>query len=80
MGDFNATPFSRIPGVVEVRGNLRRITYLPSWPATFGLPQIAIDHIFISPGVRQLEAARIGEAAGSDHYPVTARIAVPAGP
>ena len=80
MGDFNATPFSRIPGVVEVRGNLRRITYLPSWPATFGLPQIAIDHIFISPGVRQLEAARIGEAAGSDHYPVTARIAVPLAP
>ena len=80
MGDFNATPFSRIPGVVEVRGNLRRITYLPSWPATFGLPQIAIDHILISPGVRQLEAARIGEAAGSDHYPVTARIAVPLAP
>lgn len=80
MGDFNATPFSRIPSVVEVRGNLRRITHLPSWPASFGLPQIAIDHIFISPGLRQLEAARIGEAAGSDHYPVTARIAIPAGP
>lgn len=80
MGDFNATPFSRIPQVVEVRGNLRRITHLPSWPATFGLPQIAIDHIFISPALRQLEAARIGEAAGSDHYPVMARIAVPAGP
>lgn len=80
MGDFNATPFSRIPRVVEVRGNLRRVTYLPTWPASFGLPQIAIDHIFLSPGITLLEAARIGEAAGSDHYPVTARIAVPLGP
>jgi endonuclease/exonuclease/phosphatase (EEP) superfamily protein YafD len=80
MGDFNATPFSRIPKVVEVRGNLRRITYLPSWPAAFGLPQIAIDHIFLSPAVRLLERAAIGEAAGSDHFPVTARIGVPLTP
>jgi len=80
MGDFNATPFSRIPQVVEVRGNLRRITYLPSWPANFGLPQIAIDHIFLSPSVRLLERAVIGEAAGSDHFPVTARIGVPLTP
>jgi endonuclease/exonuclease/phosphatase (EEP) superfamily protein YafD len=80
MGDFNATPFSRIIEVIEVGANLRRITFLPSWPATAGLPQIAIDHIFLSAGVIILEAARIGEAAGSDHYPVTARIAVPLTP
>ena len=79
MGDFNATPFSRIISVMENAANLRRVTYLPSWPAQAGLPQIAIDHIFLSPGLRLLEAARIGEAAGSDHYPVIARIAVPAG-
>jgi hypothetical protein len=30
--------------------------------------------------VSLIEAARIGEAAGSDHYPVTARIAVPLRP
>lgn len=80
MGDFNATPFSRILSVIEAGANLRRITFLPSWPATAGLPQIAIDHIFLSAGVRLIEAARIGEAAGSDHYPVSARIAVPLGP
>ena len=80
MGDFNATPFSRILAVIEDGANLRRVTFLPSWPATAGLPQIAIDHIFLSPGLRLLEAARIGEAAGSDHYPVTARIAVPLTP
>jgi endonuclease/exonuclease/phosphatase (EEP) superfamily protein YafD len=80
MGDFNATPFSRILSVIEAGANLRRITFLPSWPATAGLPQIAIDHIFLSSGLRLIEAARIGEAAGSDHYPVTARIAVPLRP
>ncbi len=77
MGDFNATPFSRILAMFEESANLRRLTVLPSWPATLGLPQIAIDHIFVSPGLRQLEAATIGEPAGSDHYPVSARIAVP---
>jgi endonuclease/exonuclease/phosphatase (EEP) superfamily protein YafD len=80
MGDFNATPFSRIVGVVETKASLRRVTFLPTWPATASLPQIAIDHIFLSPGLRLLEAAAIGEPAGSDHYPVTALIAVPAGP
>jgi endonuclease/exonuclease/phosphatase (EEP) superfamily protein YafD len=80
MGDFNATSFSRIIEVITAGANLRRITFLPTWPATAGLPQIAIDHIFLSPGLILLEAARIGEAVGSDHYPVTARIAVPRGP
>jgi endonuclease/exonuclease/phosphatase (EEP) superfamily protein YafD len=77
MGDFNATPFSRILSMVEERASLRRITHLPSWPAQAGLPQIAIDHIFLSPGLRTLEAPRIGEPSGSDHYPIAARIAVP---
>jgi endonuclease/exonuclease/phosphatase (EEP) superfamily protein YafD len=66
--------------MIEDGANLSRVTFLPTWPAAAGLPQIAIDHIFISPGIRLLEAARIGEAAGSDHYPVTARIAVPLSP
>lgn len=80
MGDFNATPFSRILSVIEVKANLRRVTFLPSWPATAGLPQIAIDHIFLSPGLSLIGRARIGEAAGSDHFPVTARVAVPLSP
>lgn len=77
MGDFNATPFSRILQVLQDSANLTRLTNLPSWPSQAGLPQIAIDHIFVSPGIRQLEAERIGEPAGSDHYPVMTRIAVP---
>lgn len=80
MGDFNATPFSRIMTVLQDRAGLARLTFLPSWPAQLGLPQIAIDHILVSPGLRLLAPARIGEAAGSDHYPVIAMIAVPLGP
>ena len=80
MGDFNATPFSRILPVIEQGANLRRITHLPTWPAQTGLPQIAIDHIFLSPTLRVLEAPRIGERAGSDHYPIIARISVPLAP
>ena len=79
MGDFNATPFSRVLGVLQDSANLTRLTNLPTWPSQAGLPQIAIDHIFVSPGIRLIEAEQIGEAAGSDHYPVSARIAVPLG-
>ena len=80
MGDFNATPFSRILQVLQDSANLTRLTNLPSWPSQAGLPQIAIDHIFVSPGIRQVEAEQIGEPAGSDHYPVMLKIAVPTGP
>lgn len=80
MGDFNATPFSRTLSVLPGAANLTRLTNLPSWPAQAGLPQLAIDHIFVSPGIRLLEAERIGEPAGSDHYPVALSIAVPLQP
>jgi endonuclease/exonuclease/phosphatase (EEP) superfamily protein YafD len=77
LGDFNATPFSRIIETVETHANLKRLTVLPSWPSYVGLPQIAIDHIFVSSGIKLIEDQKIGEPAGSDHYPVTLRIAVP---
>ena len=80
MGDFNATPFSRILQVVQARANLRRLTSLPSWPSHVGLPQISIDHIFVSPGIAATETERIGRSAGSDHFPVSMKIAVPIRP
>lgn len=79
MGDFNATPFSRIIETVERRAGLTRLTTLPSWPSHVGLPQIAIDHIFISRGIRQLSKQVVGEPAGSDHFPVMLDIGVPIG-
>ena len=80
MGDFNATPFSRVLSVIEQGSGLVRQTYLPSWPAQLGLPQLAIDHILISKGVKALSPPQMGEAAGSDHLPVAMTIAVPSLP
>lgn len=77
MGDFNATPFSRITSTLANQTGLVRLTWLPSWPSHAWLPQMAIDHIFASPGIRVLESERIGEPAGSDHYPITMKLAVP---
>jgi endonuclease/exonuclease/phosphatase (EEP) superfamily protein YafD len=77
MGDFNATPFSRITATLAARTGLVRLTSLPSWPAQFGLPQFAIDHIFASSSIRAIEGQRIGEPAGSDHFPVAIRLALP---
>lgn len=77
MGDFNATPFSRQIRTFAQRTNLTRLTNVPSWPARLQLPQLAIDHIFASAGIRLLEQERIGDNAGSDHNPISLKIAVP---
>jgi endonuclease/exonuclease/phosphatase (EEP) superfamily protein YafD len=77
MGDFNATPFSRIIKIVEEGTGFQRQTTLPSWPAQFGLPQLAIDHIFLSPSLKPMSPVQMGEAAGSDHLPVSMVVAVP---
>jgi endonuclease/exonuclease/phosphatase (EEP) superfamily protein YafD len=77
MGDFNATPYSRVTQTLASQGNLQLLTRLPTWPARTGLPQISIDHIFASSGIRQLEGQRIGNSAGSDHFPIYMKLAVP---
>ena len=77
MGDFNATPFSRITRTLSDGLGLERRTYLPTWSAKYGFPQLAIDHIFVSPSIRTLESERIGDSAGSDHFPITMTLAIP---
>ena len=77
MGDFNATPYSRVTQTFASQGNFLRLTNLPTWPARTGMPQVAIDHIFVSPGIRQLESEGIGNGAGSDHFPIYMKLAVP---
>jgi endonuclease/exonuclease/phosphatase (EEP) superfamily protein YafD len=76
-GDFNATPPSLMLQTLLERSGLELASGLATWPADLGLPQIAIDHILVSPDLRILGPARIGSAAGSDHYPVIAEIAIP---
>jgi endonuclease/exonuclease/phosphatase (EEP) superfamily protein YafD len=77
LGDFNATPFSRITQTLADGLGLERLTSLPTWSATYGFPQLAIDHIFISKGIRALDDEKIGEYAGSDHLPIAITLGVP---
>ncbi len=77
MGDFNATPYSRVTQTFAMQGNFQRLTNLPTWPARFALPQFSIDHIFVGSGVRQLESQNIGNSAGSDHFPIYMKLAIP---
>ena len=77
MGDFNATPFSRVTQTFATEANLIRLTDLPTWPARLGLPQVAIDHIFVSENIHALSGESIGNNAGSDHFPITISLAVP---
>ena len=80
MGDFNATPFSRVTRTVEEETGLVRLTALPPWPAWVELPQVAIDHIFASPELRMIEDERVGRPTGSDHYPIVMTLALPPAP
>ncbi|HET8670701.1 MAG TPA: endonuclease/exonuclease/phosphatase family protein [Candidatus Saccharimonadales bacterium] len=77
VGDFNATGFSKLISEFASRANMKRLTGLPTWPVYGQLPQFGIDHIFVSPDIRQLENAHIGRSSGSDHFPVMVRLAVP---
>ncbi len=78
MGDFNSTPFSRTLNTFAKRTRLTRLTDTPTWPADIGgLPQVAIDHIFVSPKIKTLAPHRLGNNAGSDHFSVNVVVAVP---
>jgi endonuclease/exonuclease/phosphatase (EEP) superfamily protein YafD len=70
LGDFNATPYSRITKTLEQGANIKRLTDLPTWPTHLQLPQLAIDHAFASGNFRVVGKQQIGEAVGSDHYPI----------
>jgi endonuclease/exonuclease/phosphatase (EEP) superfamily protein YafD len=77
MGDFNSTPYARLLRQFAKNTGLERVTFLPTWPARWGpYPQLAIDHVMISEGVRPISRPRIGEPAGSDHFPAIIDLAV----
>ncbi len=78
-GDFNATPFSptfrnflRKSGLKDSREGFG---WQPSWPTSFPLFWIPIDHILVSPGV-QVHNRATGSYIGSDHYPVFADLSL----
>jgi len=77
MGDFNATPFSVMLKTFQRSLGLRRITWIPTWPTQpLPLPQLAIDHMFISSHFTVRGGPYTGRPAGSDHLPVIADLAL----
>ncbi len=74
-GDFNSTPWSFARAREDARNGLeRRTRALASWPTTFGVPFLPIDHIYAGSGLRTVSVRR-GPDLGSDHYPVVAVLA-----
>lgn len=77
MGDFNATPWSRILTEMRDGGGWRSNAGLnPSWPRWLPMPfRLPIDHIF---GRGRVTVTRLetGPALTSDHLPVVAEIAI----
>ena len=78
MGDFNSTPYSRTLSSFTEMVGLKRLTSKPTWPSFLGgLPQIGIDHIFVSPAIKAVRQPYLGASSGSDHFPVNAVVAIP---
>lgn len=75
VGDLNTTLWANAFDNFRRKSGLRHMGHLiPTWPVKpLPLPQIGIDHIFVSPG---LQVARVaaGRAAGSDHLPLIATV------
>lgn len=75
VGDLNMSPWSYSFRSLKTQAGLEgpRI-FTPSWPAwPLPLPQVALDHILISPDL-VFGTVRAGPAVGSDHLPMYARI------
>lgn len=74
-GDFNSTPWSFARAKEDAHNGLeRRTRALASWPTTFGVPFLPIDHVYAGPGLRTVSVER-GPNLGSDHYPIVAVLA-----
>jgi endonuclease/exonuclease/phosphatase (EEP) superfamily protein YafD len=74
-GSLNTSPWSNAFRSLRSAADLSPASVLtPTWPAwPVALPQIALDHIFVSSDLG-VAAAGTGPAVGSDHLPVWARL------
>ena len=83
MGDFNATPWSRIFIDMLRAGRLNdaaigsdlRSTWVSRFPP-FGLP---LDQVLVGHGIG-VTGRRVGASIRSDHFPVIADLTLPAPP
>ena len=74
-GDFNTTIWANAFDNFRRKSGLNHMGHLiPTWPVQpLPLPQIGIDHIFVSPDLH-LSGIAAGRAAGSDHLPLVATV------
>ncbi len=74
-GDFNTTIWANAFDNFRRKSGLNHMGHLiPTWPVQpLPLPQIGIDHIFVSPDL-QLSGVAAGRAGGSDHLPLVATV------
>ena len=78
-GDLNATPYSPIfKEVLKISGlndSRAGFGWQPSWPTSFPLLWIPIDHVLVSPEI-QVHNRATGAYTGSDHYPIVAELSI----
>ena len=74
-GDLNTSPWSSaFQKLTAATGLIPASILMPSWPAwPLALPQVALDHILVSPDLA-VAAAGTGPTVGSDHLPVWAQL------
>lgn len=85
-GDLNAAPWSAAVRAFIRQSNLREASrFTPTWPrrtfvggrpCALCVPQLQIDHVFVSAHVRVV-GAHAGDDVGSDHLPLIAELALP---
>jgi endonuclease/exonuclease/phosphatase (EEP) superfamily protein YafD len=85
-GDLNAAPWSAAVKGFTRQSHLRSAGgFTPTWPrrnfangtaCTLCIPQLQIDHIFVSDNIRVL-GVRAGPDVGSDHLPLIAELELP---
>lgn len=85
-GDLNAAPwsaavrsFARQTGLNSAGGFVPtwpRRTFVHGQPCVACIPQLQIDHVFVSPQIRVL-SVRAGADVGSDHLPLIAELELP---
>ena len=78
-GDFNVTPWSSaFARFADASGLVHMGRFLPTFPSgSAGLPQLAVNHMFASPGI-SFDDVWIGPDVGSDHRPLVAQVRLPA--
>lgn len=79
VGDFNCVPWSAFLSdfldQTGYRDSRQGFGYDGTWYAKKKLLRIPIDHAFVSPSVC-VHSRTVGEAAGSDHFPVIVELSV----